>query len=244
VLFLEKTEKYRRHLMAMVEVKIPDIGDFKDVEIVELLVKPGDTVEVDQSILTVESDKASMEIPSTSSGVVREVKVHLGDTVSEGSAVLLLEQPDEGSPTPRAIPASDSPRVYPAEGSEAIREQVARDSIAYAEEAISQPSVNESPQPSTVDLSKPTEHIELMPSQSTAHGDDVRLWAVSAGVVIAPIAGLMVSLGIVSLKEAVPYVVVAGLTTPTLLYLIRLLINRSRRNKAKGRLRTSADHIP
>ncbi|MDE2145804.1 MAG: dihydrolipoyl dehydrogenase, partial [Burkholderiales bacterium] len=77
--------------MALVEVKVPDIGDFKDVEIIELLVKPGDTVQAEQSLLTVESDKASMEIPSSMAGVVAELKVKLGDKVSQGSLVLLLD---------------------------------------------------------------------------------------------------------------------------------------------------------
>ena len=81
----------RRQTMALVEVQVPDIGDFKDVEIIELLVKPGDPVAVDQSLLTVESDKASMEIPSTHAGVVQEMKVRVGDKVSQGSAVLVLE---------------------------------------------------------------------------------------------------------------------------------------------------------
>ena len=61
--------------MALVEVKVPDIGDFKDVEVIELLVKPGDTVKTEQSLITVESDKASMEIPSSHAGVVKELKV-------------------------------------------------------------------------------------------------------------------------------------------------------------------------
>ncbi len=77
--------------MATVEVKVPDIGDFKDVEIIELLVKPGDTITVDQSLLTVESDKASMEIPSSHAGVVKEMKVALGDKINQGVLVLLLE---------------------------------------------------------------------------------------------------------------------------------------------------------
>ena len=77
--------------MAVVEVKVPDIGDFKDVAVIELLVKPGDTVKAEQSLLTVESDKASMEIPSSHAGVVKELKVGLGDKVSEGTLVLLLE---------------------------------------------------------------------------------------------------------------------------------------------------------
>ena len=77
--------------MALVEVKVPDIGDFKEVEVIELLVRPGDTVAVDQSLLTVESDKASMEIPSSHAGVVKEMKVKLGDKVSEGTLVLMLD---------------------------------------------------------------------------------------------------------------------------------------------------------
>ena len=77
--------------MALVEVKVPDIGDFKEVEVIELLVKSGDTIAVEQSLLTVESDKASMEIPSSHAGVVKELKVKLGDKVAMGSLVLVLE---------------------------------------------------------------------------------------------------------------------------------------------------------
>jgi pyruvate dehydrogenase E2 component (dihydrolipoamide acetyltransferase) len=77
--------------MALVEVKVPDIGDFKDVEIIELMVKPGDTIKAEQSLLTVESDKASMEIPSSHAGVVKELKVKLGDKVSKGSPLAVLE---------------------------------------------------------------------------------------------------------------------------------------------------------
>ena len=70
--------------MAALEVKVPDIGDFKDVEVIEVLVKPGDHVAAEQSLVTVESDKASMEIPSSTAGVVKEMKVKVGDKVSEG----------------------------------------------------------------------------------------------------------------------------------------------------------------
>ena len=77
--------------MALVEVKVPDIGDFAEVEIIELLVKPGDTVKAEQSLITVESDKASMEIPSSHAGVIKELKVAIGDKVKEGSLVLMLE---------------------------------------------------------------------------------------------------------------------------------------------------------
>jgi pyruvate dehydrogenase E2 component (dihydrolipoamide acetyltransferase) len=91
--------------MAQVEVKVPDIGDFKEVEVIELLVKPGDTVAVDQSLLTVESDKASMEIPSSHAGVVKEMRVALGDKVGEGSLVLVLEAAGEAAASPSPSPA-------------------------------------------------------------------------------------------------------------------------------------------
>jgi dihydrolipoamide dehydrogenase len=77
--------------MAQTEVKVPDIGDFEDVAVIEVLVKPGDTVKVEQSLVTVESDKASMEIPSTHAGVVKELKVKVGDRVKEGSVLLTVE---------------------------------------------------------------------------------------------------------------------------------------------------------
>ena len=77
--------------MSIVEVKVPDIGDFKEVEVIELLVKVGDTVKVDQSLITVESDKASMEIPSSHAGIVKELKVKIGDKVAEGSLVLIVD---------------------------------------------------------------------------------------------------------------------------------------------------------
>jgi len=77
--------------MALIDIKVPDIGDFKEVAIIEVLVKPGDAIKAEQSLITVESDKASMEIPSSHAGVVKELKVKLGDMVSEGSVVLSLE---------------------------------------------------------------------------------------------------------------------------------------------------------
>ena len=82
--------------MAQLEVKVPDIGDFKEVAVIELLVKPGDKVKAEQSLITVESDKASMEIPSSAAGVVKELRVALGDKVGEGSVILVLEA-EEGA---------------------------------------------------------------------------------------------------------------------------------------------------
>ncbi|MFI4940253.1 MAG: dihydrolipoyllysine-residue acetyltransferase [Burkholderiales bacterium] len=94
--------------MSMVEVKVPNIGDFKEVEVIELMVKPGDTVKVDQSLITVESDKASMEIPSSHAGVIKELKIKIGDKVSEGSLLLLLES-DAAATAAAAPAATDAP---------------------------------------------------------------------------------------------------------------------------------------
>ncbi len=91
--------------MSTIEIRVPDIGDFKEVEVIELLVKPGDTIKPEQSLITVESDKASMEIPSSHGGVVKELKVKLGDKVAEGSLVLMLEVSEA---TAGAAPAAAS----------------------------------------------------------------------------------------------------------------------------------------
>ena len=77
--------------MAVIDIKVPDIGDFKDVAVIELLVKPGDTVKLEQSLISVESDKASMEIPSSHAGVVKDIKLKVGDVVNQGTLVLMLE---------------------------------------------------------------------------------------------------------------------------------------------------------
>ena len=96
--------------MATIEIKVPDIGDFAEVTVIELMVKPGDSVTVDQSLLTVESDKASMEIPSSHAGVVKELRVSLGDKVAEGSVVLMLEVAGvAAAPTSPAAPPAVPP---------------------------------------------------------------------------------------------------------------------------------------
>jgi len=96
--------------MAQIEIKVPDIGDFKEVEVIEVLVKPGDAVKVEQSLITVESDKASMEIPSSHAGTVGEMRVKLGDKVSEGSVVLLLDT-GAAAPAPAATPGPAAVRT-------------------------------------------------------------------------------------------------------------------------------------
>lgn len=101
--------------MALVEIKVPDIGDFADVSVIEVMVKVGDTVSQEQSLITVESDKASMEIPCSASGVVKEIKVKLGDKVHEGSVVLMLEATDSiAAPAASATKAPSTPASAPA----------------------------------------------------------------------------------------------------------------------------------
>ena len=101
--------------MALIEIKVPDIGDFKDVEIIEVLVNPDDRVEQETSLVTLESDKASMEVPSSDSGVVKELRVLVGDRVSEGSVLLLLEAEGTAAspehPQPEVV--AESPQTAP-----------------------------------------------------------------------------------------------------------------------------------
>jgi dihydrolipoamide dehydrogenase len=88
-----------------IEIKVPDIGDFKEVDVIEILVKPGDAIEMETSLITVESDKATMEIPSPGAGVVKELKVKIGDKVAEGSLILLIEPAAAAAPSVKAAQA-------------------------------------------------------------------------------------------------------------------------------------------
>jgi dihydrolipoyl dehydrogenase len=98
----------------MIEVKVPDIGDFKDIDVIEVLVKPGDRVAKEASLITLESDKATMEIPSSDAGVVKELRVKIGDKVSTGSVIALLEAEGAVAATPPARPAAAAPAPAPA----------------------------------------------------------------------------------------------------------------------------------
>jgi len=140
--------------MSTIEVKVPDIGDFTDVPVIEVLVKPGDAVKVDDSLVTLESDKATMDVPSTVAGAVKSVAVKVGDKVSEGSVVVVIESaassPDAGpasagrpapapaAPSPQPSPASaPSPQPSPASGrgsGAAIDEQAFR--VAHASPSV------------------------------------------------------------------------------------------------------------
>jgi pyruvate dehydrogenase E2 component (dihydrolipoamide acetyltransferase) len=117
--------------MALVEVKVPDIGDFDEVAVIELLVKVGDTVKAEQSLITVESDKASMEIPSSTAGVVKELRVKLGDKVKQGSVVLMVEASGDA-----ALPAS-APASTPA--STPVAAQVAAPPVAAPAAVVAAP---------------------------------------------------------------------------------------------------------
>src|SRR4051812_40305309 len=92
--------------MATIEIKVPDIGDFKDVPVIELLVKPGDTVQKEESLITLESDKATMDVPSTHSGTVRELRVKVGDKVAQGTVIAVLDVA-EASPSPQPSPKGE-----------------------------------------------------------------------------------------------------------------------------------------
>ncbi|WP_198973047.1 FAD-dependent oxidoreductase, partial [Xylophilus sp. ASV27] len=123
--------------MAIIDIKVPDIGDFAEVGVIEVLVKPGDTVKAEQSLVTVESDKASMEIPSSHAGTVKEVKVKIGDKVAEGSVLISLEAADApaaAAPPPEAAKSEQkAPEAQVASGLRAINSGASAPEISNAD---------------------------------------------------------------------------------------------------------------
>ena len=113
-------------MSTLIEVKVPDIGDFSEVEVIEVLVNVGDTIAVEQSLITVESDKASMEIPSSQAGVVKNIKVNVGDKVAEGTVVLEVEASgaaQAAAPAQVAAPASAAaPAAAPAQAAGGVQD--------------------------------------------------------------------------------------------------------------------------
>ncbi len=105
----------------MIELKVPDIGDFKDIPVIEVLVKPGDKVKKNDSLITLESEKAALEVPATADGVLGDVRVKVGDKVSKGSIIATLEPaqaeaaPAPPAETPKQAPAAEAPKAAPAE---------------------------------------------------------------------------------------------------------------------------------
>ncbi|HDR9242154.1 TPA: biotin/lipoyl-binding protein, partial [Burkholderia vietnamiensis] len=95
--------------MSLIEVKVPDIGDFSGVDVIEVNIKPGDVIEKEQTLLTLESDKASMEVPSDIAGTVKEIKVKAGDKVSQGTVIALVEA-STGAAAPAPAKAPEAPK--------------------------------------------------------------------------------------------------------------------------------------
>ena len=171
--------------MSQVEVKVPDIGDFKEVEVIELLVKPGDTVQAEQSLITVESDKASMEIPSSASGVVKELRVKLGDKVAEGSLVLLLEVSEAASaPVPAATSAPASAPSAPTTSTTTSIGTSATASPAVASAAVSAASAT----PTSAAAAIPSAALDSN-GQKPHASPSVRKFARELGVDLARVAG-------------------------------------------------------
>ncbi len=162
--------------MALVDIKVPDIGDFDEVAVIELLVKPGDTVKAEQSLITVESDKASMEIPSSHAGVVKEIKVKLGDKVKQGSVVLLLEATGAGASVPAAPVAPEAPASPSAPAPAAP--------VATAAPVVSAPAVPATPV-TALPAHEPTAPTGLLPHASPS----VRKFARELGVPLEQVKG-------------------------------------------------------
>ena len=162
----------------LIEIKVPDIGDYKDVPVIEVHIKPGDTIEKEQSLVTLESDKATMDVPSSHSGVVKEVKVKVGDSISEGSVVLLLEGSEAPINTAANTPA-------PTQAPAPVKTQApAPAPIPVAPTPVVAPVPTQAPAPAPVS----TPSAEL--GQSGSHASpSVRKFARELGVTIASVKG-------------------------------------------------------
>jgi len=177
--------------MAQVEVQVPDIGDFDEVTVIEVLVKVGDTVAAEQSLITVESDKASMEIPSSRAGVVQQLKVALGDKVKQGSVVLLLETAEAAGAAAAAAPApsaqpSATPTAPPAPGA-AAQAQVAAAVSATVPAVVPTAVVATAPAPTA---SVPAHEPTVAPSAALPYASpSVRKFARELGVPLAELRG-------------------------------------------------------
>ena len=165
--------------MATVEVKAPDIGDFESVDVIELLVQVGDTIKVEQSLITVESDKASMEIPSSHAGVIKEMRVKLGDKVAEGSLLLVLETSDASA----AAASPVAPAPPPAEAAPAVSAPAA---VAASASAV---AIVAAPTPAAPSAAQPA-HEPSAPTAALPHASPaIRKMARELGVPLGEVAG-------------------------------------------------------
>ncbi|HVE88804.1 MAG TPA: dihydrolipoyllysine-residue acetyltransferase [Burkholderiaceae bacterium] len=168
-----------------VEVKVPDIGDFKDVEVIELLVKPGDAIAKDQSLITVESDKASMEIPSSAAGIVKQLMVKLGDKVSKDSPLLMIDSDVAAAPAAKAAPAASAPSAASA-SSAAPSAPVASGPASVSLIEITVPDIGDFKDVEVIELLiKPGDTVEKDQSLMTVESDKASMEIPSshAGVV-------------------------------------------------------------
>lgn len=118
-------------MAATSEVRVPDIGNYKDIPVIELLVKPGDTVKKDQGLVSLESDKASMEVPAPAAGIVAELKVKLGDLVSEGSVIAVLEAADNADTPAKTTAAVPQPTVTADAKPPVVSTPIPKDTTAF-----------------------------------------------------------------------------------------------------------------
>jgi pyruvate dehydrogenase E2 component (dihydrolipoamide acetyltransferase) len=158
--------------MAIIEIQVPDIGDFADVAVIELLVKAGDSVKAEQSLMTVESDKAAMEIPSSHAGVVKELKVAIGDKVSKGSLVLLLEVAGEAAAAPTAPAAVAAPSIQNVPVAEQTQAPTAAVSVASGPVEVRVPDIGDFKDVVVIEVMvKPGDSIKLEQSLVTVESD-------------------------------------------------------------------------
>jgi pyruvate dehydrogenase E2 component (dihydrolipoamide acetyltransferase) len=156
--------------MALVEVQVPDIGDFDEVTVIELMVKVGDTVKAEQSLITVESDKASMEIPSSTAGVVKEMRVALGDKVKQGSIVLVVEA--AGAAAPAAAPAAAVAAPAPAPAAAPVAAAVAAAPAASGPVQVFVPDIGDFKDVAVIEVMvKPGDTIKVEQSLITVESD-------------------------------------------------------------------------
>ena len=164
----------------LLEIKVPDIGDYQDVPVIEVHIKPGDRVEKEQSLITLESDKATMDVPSSHAGIVKEVKVKVGDSISEGGLVLLLEPSDASASAASSapVPPTPAPQAAPA---------------APVQKTVAPPAA---PMPTPAVVSAPTSTpapVRAEPASSidgASHASpSVRKFARELGVTIAQVKG-------------------------------------------------------
>src|SRR6185436_454305 len=160
----------------VIEVKVPDIGDFKEIPIIEILVKPGDSVNAEDPLIALESDKATMEVPAPKSGVVKEIKVKVGDKVSEGTLVLMLDAAESAAaaaapaPQPAAAQPAQAPSPPPA---------------AAAQPAAAAPS----PAPAATSPTASLEPIDEAKMKSVHAGPSVRRFARELGADLSKVTG-------------------------------------------------------